>query len=105
MSDQQDLENDIDPRLLETLQHLDHILDKLLMRLESPNSTRSKRAEIAIERLSLASQDLKNRNCESLSVLAERYKEIVELRATLNSESDHGCALMVAEYIDDQLEA
>ena len=34
-----------------------------------------------------------------------KFKEVLEFRSTLDNESDRGCALMAAAYLDDNLKA
>jgi hypothetical protein len=36
--------------------------------------------------------------------LTEKLKEVAKCRDTLNPETDRGCALMAAAYLDSQLE-
>jgi DNA-binding MltR family transcriptional regulator len=40
----------------------------------------------------------------SLDMLKERFSEVWEFRETLSPETDRGCALMAAAYLDSQLE-
>jgi DNA-binding MltR family transcriptional regulator len=40
---------------------------------------------------------------EALQFLSEQASEVYEFRATLTPETDRGCALMAAAYLDDQL--